>query len=63
MKGTNALAREMISLGVGKIVIYKMMLAYRYVNGEAEQIEYAVRKDPVLVSRSACQEGFQNGCI
>ena len=41
MKGTNALAREMISLGVGKIVIYKMMLAYRYVNGEAEQIEYA----------------------
>jgi len=38
------LAREMISLGVGKIVIYKMMLAYRYVNGEAEQIEYAVRK-------------------
>ena len=34
----------MISLGVGKIVIYKMMLAYRYVNGEAEQIEYAVRK-------------------
>ena len=44
MKGTNALAREMISLGVGKIVIYKMMLAYRYVNGEAEQIEYAVRK-------------------
>lgn len=44
MKATNALAREMISLGVGKIVIYKMMLAYRYVNGEAEQIEYAVRK-------------------
>ena len=44
MNGTNALAREMISLGVGKIVIYKMMLAYRYVNGEAEQIEYAVRK-------------------
>lgn len=44
MKATNALAREMISLGVGKIVIYQMMLAYRYVNGEAEQIEYAVRK-------------------
>ena len=44
VKATNALAREMISLGVGNIVIYKMMLAYRYVNGEAEQIEYAVRK-------------------
>ena len=34
----------MVSLGVGKIVVYKLLLAYRYVNGENVSIELAARK-------------------
>ena len=37
------LAAEMINMGVGKIVIFKMSLAYRYVSGENEEIERAAR--------------------
>lgn len=44
MAGARALCLEMMSLGVGKIVVYKMMLAYRYVNGDAPRIERAARK-------------------
>ena len=43
-RGARALASEMVSLGVGKIVVYKMLLAYRYVNGENVLIELAARK-------------------
>ena len=31
-------------MGVGKVVIYRMLLAYRYVNGESGKIERASRR-------------------
>ena len=43
-RGARAIASEMVSLGVGKMVVYKMLLAYRYVNGESDTIEYAARR-------------------
>jgi hypothetical protein len=43
-RGARALASEMVSLGVGRIVVYKMLLAFRYVNGESATVEHAARK-------------------
>ena len=43
-RGGRALASEMVSLGVGRIVVYKMLLAFQYVNGESAAIEHAARK-------------------
>ena len=43
-RGARRLAAEMINMGVGKIVIFKMSLAYRYVSGENEEIERAARR-------------------